>query len=456
MSVGCVPDTVRILTVDEAGREAINPAEPLIIRGAFDRARPKWNEAWLKEFMGQTPCSVSLDSRPAHRANKKQRLMGDYLEQQWRGTAAGDVSADEANVEYLFHAERSPAKAAQLLAELDLPGGILQAGPARIYQVYVGPPCSGTLPHAHTFAINALARGRKRWAIYVGKVEADTQALWQESLRDYGSGARAIPWFAIECPKLRSRGIQLWEGVQEPGDVVCIPAFYLHAAMNLEPVIGFTVEFGRSQIAETEGPASGERLSALCMSGPYMEKGARRLSPYIEKYGAGKDVLELGPNRHPLVTPATCDGRIVYLEASNPCIDFLREQFGDAVAIVTFDLNGAWDGADNLLRRHLADVLHRAPYFDSLVVSQVLNHVDYRALLRACAELVRAGGLLFLNNIMNYGGRMLMHPRRPKGMEELLASAAQIGFDPVEVVAEPAGVANPHEIRHLAVLRRRA
>ena len=51
-----------------------------------------------------------------------------------------------------------------------------------------------------------------------------------------------MDWFIRECPKLRSRRVQLWEFAQEAGDLVYIPAFFIHAVVNLEPVVGFTVE----------------------------------------------------------------------------------------------------------------------------------------------------------------------------------------------------------------------
>jgi hypothetical protein len=210
---------------------------------------------------------------------------------------------------------------------------------------------------------------------------------------------------------------------------------------------------------EGPGAADAEKaLSARCMSGPYMRTGARRLLPYLGKHVLGEQVLELGPNRHPLVTPDMCAGRIVYLEISDPCIQFLREEFGESVTIVRFDLNEAWGAGDNVLRRHLSRALYgdsaNAVSFDSVVMSQVVNYVDYRRLLHACAEMLRVDGLVFFNNIMSHGSERWFHSGRPKDIEEFLDSASKIGFEPIEVVTEPAGVADPRKLRHLAVLRR--
>jgi hypothetical protein len=445
---------VPILTVDEAARETIDLEAPLIIRGACDRARIKWTNARLIEFMGDRRCVVSLDSRPRLGPNRKESLLSEFLEKQPLESPGGDPPTDGRDLEYLFHAEVDTARASELLGDLDLPSEILQLGTARLYQLYVGPAWSGTLPHCHERAINALARGRKRWAIYVGRDKRETEALRKESYEAYGSGSQAAPWFSAECEKLKSRGIRFWDFIQEPGDVVYIPTFYLHAVMNLEPVVGFSAELHDPDAVrkneERRRARADKILSAQCMTGPYMEAGARRLLPYMEKHGLGKNVLELGPSRHPLVTPETCEGRIVYVEISDQCLQFLRDKFGDSVTIVKFDLNRAWESGDNALGRELGES------FDSLVMSQVVNYVDVRDLMQACAATTAPNATLFFNNVMNHGAAGLFHSGRPKDMEEFLEVASAAGFDPVEVVTEPAGVADAEKVRDLAVLRRRA
>jgi hypothetical protein len=100
----------------------------------------------------------------------------------------------------------------------------LSLGVAGKWRFFVGPPGSGTLPHNHYNAINALARGRKRWAIYQGTEPGGTRRLLAESYRDYDSGSQARDWFVNDCPELRSRrNVRLWELAQAPGDVVFIP-----------------------------------------------------------------------------------------------------------------------------------------------------------------------------------------------------------------------------------------
>jgi hypothetical protein len=133
----------------------------------------------------------------------------------------------------------------------------------------------------------------------------------------------------------------------------------------------------------------------------------------------------------------------------------LRATFADTVTILRFDLNEAWHGDHNRLADAVAAGRADAAPFAALVLSQVLNYVDFRALLAACAALTAPDGLLFINNIMNHGVASMLHARRPDSVGELLAAATELGFEPIDVISEPAQVADPSKLRDLVVLRRR-
>ena len=233
------PSNVRVLEANDFDESSFDQLEPMIVRGAVTQASSKWTDKWLLQRFGNDYCQVSLDSRPAIRgAYEKQVSLEEYL-----GSLDNSDDADQ-HLDYLFHSQRDFEGALDLLEDLDVPAAILNLGSPSLYRFFVGPPFSGTLPHFHTYAINALARGRKRWAIYVCDDRRETNELLQESNLEYGSGSQARDWFAQACPELRSRRrVRLWEFAQEAGDLVYIPAWFIHAVVNLEPVAGFTVEF---------------------------------------------------------------------------------------------------------------------------------------------------------------------------------------------------------------------
>jgi hypothetical protein len=237
-SRGDVPAPIRVVEGEEAATHVLDPQTPVILRGACTRARAKWTEDWLLGFFGEDPCNVTLDSKPAQPGHKRQLSLRAYLDER-----SSDREQEPERPAYLFHTKGDPAGAAALLADLDVPPSLREGTPS-LFRFYMGPQGSGTLPHLHprSIAVNALAQGRKRWAIYQ---ELDPSRL-QGTFERYGSGAQARAWFAHEIDKLRAdRDTPLWEFTQVAGDVVFVPRGYMHAALNLEAVTGFTVEVVR-------------------------------------------------------------------------------------------------------------------------------------------------------------------------------------------------------------------
>jgi hypothetical protein len=228
--------SVTTVDADEVDADTFDPRTPLVIRGALRRARRKWTDAWLRDRFGDGEVQVSLDSRTAQPEFATEVRWSDFAEQM------GERGEDEPG--YLFHSVPGSEGAEDLLDDLDIPQVILDLGEPSMHRFFAGPARSGTLPHFHTHAINALTRGRKRWAIYFGINPRVTRALVQESLRGFGSGSQAASWFETQCEVLRQRPrVRLWEFEQEAGDLVFIPGGFIHAVVNLEPVLGFTVEF---------------------------------------------------------------------------------------------------------------------------------------------------------------------------------------------------------------------
>jgi hypothetical protein len=250
-SLADFPANVPIVKVDEFDEASFDETAPFIVRGAAKRASKKWTDKWLLQRFGSGNFRVCLDSRPALRPFKKHMALAEYFDSLEKSKGSDHPP------EYLFHAwlERDFEGVADLLLEdVEVPAAILGLGEPTKWRFFVGPALSGTLPHHHAYAINALARGRKRWAIYAGADPAKTAQLLEEGYRDYNSSAQAVDWFLTECPKLRSRqGVRLWELAQEPGDLVYIPDLFIHAVLNLEPVVGVGVEFFQTQTLPTDG-----------------------------------------------------------------------------------------------------------------------------------------------------------------------------------------------------------
>jgi hypothetical protein len=163
---------------------------------------------------------------------------------------------------YLFHSEHDFERAQGLLADLDLPKPILALGDAAMHRFFVGPALTGTLPHLHTYAVNALTHGRRRWAIYAGPTAMAQPGTRGRAprLRDRVTGGGLVCRGMCGAPATSpSRALGF---VQEKGEVVYAPPGFVHAVLNLEEAVGFTVELdgadrpGRGTRRPLFGPAS--------------------------------------------------------------------------------------------------------------------------------------------------------------------------------------------------------
>lgn len=215
-------------------------AGPLVITGGANSTVAAWPRERIIGRFGDRPCRISLDSRHLRSPLKETMTVAEYLS--YLDDEATPISAPK----YLFQTDLSASDAASLLAELELPAAVATLGLPRLSRFYAGPALSGTLPHVHGVAVNALLTGVKRWVVYAGSTPDQTHALLADGQRRYGNGSQASDWFSVEYPRLqREHPAVLYEFIQRGGDVVVVPPFMIHAVVNLAPVIGFTIELDR-------------------------------------------------------------------------------------------------------------------------------------------------------------------------------------------------------------------
>jgi hypothetical protein len=115
-------------------------------------------------------------------------------------------------------------------------------------QLALGPALSGSPPHFHPPAWNALLFGRKLWllvppadAVFVG----DTPVL-QWFLRELLPTLAANASVAVDAGATTigvRGGSGVWIGVQNPGDLVFVPEFWGHAVLNLADSLAFAREW---------------------------------------------------------------------------------------------------------------------------------------------------------------------------------------------------------------------
>ncbi|MFH0905533.1 MAG: hypothetical protein V1826_02325 [bacterium] len=169
-----------------------------------------------------------------------------------------------------------------------------------------------------------------------------------------------------------------------------------------------------------------------------MIAGSRQLWPLIQKYKnrLGTNLLEVGPFFNPLITPKEFPkGRIFYWENDRHVLKWLPRQY-PGTAPIYCDLNKV-EGISALrlkmetLKRFLK-FKTKSIRFDAVVASHVLNYIDYRLFLLTLKGFIKPGGLLFINNVVNYGLPPFFSDKRPHSIVETLQTIRDAGYSILE------------------------
>ncbi len=171
-----------------------------------------------------------------------------------------------------------------------------------------------------------------------------------------------------------------------------------------------------------------------------MVQGSQVLMPLLRKHfdQMGTTVLEIGPFFNPLVTPEAFPSfEIFYWENDRYVVQYLQHKYQGKPAHIMFsDLNKA-DGP-SLLRLKLENqqqfqaLGRQQVLFDSAVVSHVFNYTDYRLLLIFLKIFLKKDGLLFINNVINYGLPVFFSDKRPTSNEEIEVTLTNTGYHIIE------------------------
>ncbi len=165
--------------------------------------------------------------------------------------------------------------------------------------------------------------------------------------------------------------------------------------------------------------------------------GGRQLIPFILKYKhrLGNYFLEIGPFFNPILVSkeinsvVSKNSFIHFLENDPNVINWLRSNFSAKVTSIDFNRGDL----KSKLRSMVLDERGRTKFhFDTVLISQVLNYVDFRFLLEGISSLIKPGSLVFINNVINYGLPSLFSPQRPLNNDDLIAGAEAKGFSVVE------------------------
>lgn len=152
----------------------------------------------------------------------------------------------------------------------------------------------------------------------------------------------------------------------------------------------------------------------------------------------GGIILEVGPFFKPLVTPKDFPkAKIFYWENDHHVLKYIKNIYPKKNVYPIFcDLNRI--EGNSLLKlkmetqRQFAELGLKKVSFDSVVISHLLNYIDYKLFLIVLKELVRKNGLIFVNNVVNYGLPAFFSEKRPKSIPETIRAVKETGYNILE------------------------
>ena len=151
----------------------------------------------------------------------------------------------------------------------------------------------------------------------------------------------------------------------------------------------------------------------------------------------GETILEIGPFFHPLITPAKYHGKkIYYLDKEKHILDQFSKRGVPSDHLILHDLNklGRIDyiSLKNKIRKALSSSNSGAEKFDSIIISQVFNYIDYKKFLMRIRSFMTKGGLMFLNNVTDIGITSFYSAKRPRSAKATIETFKEIGYEIVE------------------------
>jgi len=176
-----------------------------------------------------------------------------------------------------------------------------------------------------------------------------------------------------------------------------------------------------------------------------MIEGGQKLKPYILKHISlekNLNILEIGPFFNPLIQPIEfTSSNIYYLEGDENALKWLKRRVCSMASAnqtsiaISSNLNSChkpdfWKSIKNTINPY--NINSGKLNFDVIVVSQVLNYVDYRQLLKGISKNISSKGKLFINNVTDYGLPKFFSDKRPKSNKELIQTVSDIGFAQID------------------------
>lgn len=171
-----------------------------------------------------------------------------------------------------------------------------------------------------------------------------------------------------------------------------------------------------------------------------MIAGSESLLPFIYKYknDVCDTILEVGPFFNPLISTKNFPNKnICYWENDRHVLQWLPK-FNNSELIKPIYCDLKEIEGDSLITlkqetfKYFKEINNVKNKFDCVVISQVLNYVDYKLFLVILKSFVKKDGLIFINNVVNHGLADYFSEKRPRSIKETIETLDDIGYEIIE------------------------
>ncbi|CAE8617030.1 unnamed protein product [Polarella glacialis] len=233
------------ITLEEFQKEYVEKDRPVIVEGACSDwpAMSRWSTEALDERFRHVDFKVGKTDKGKN-INLKMKYFLDYMKHQ-----------QDDNPLYLFETKVDENNTMRhLLDDFDHPDlfphdwfGLMndEARPPHRWWA-IGPKRSGTTVHTDplgTSAWNAVSHGVKRWVLFEPHVPK--RIVKGRDVKKKGEDTEAIMYFDFLLPRLKKANpeVRVYEGLQNPGDIIFVPGDWWHGVLNLEDCVAVTANF---------------------------------------------------------------------------------------------------------------------------------------------------------------------------------------------------------------------
>jgi len=187
-----------------------------------------------------------------------------------------------------------------------------------------------------------------------------------------------------------------------------------------------------------------------------MVYGSEILLPFIYKYKnkLGDFILEVGPFFNPLTSIKNFpEKNICYWENDLYVLHWLLKynKFDPKIKSIYCNLNEI-EGDSFMELKHetynyFNDLNNTSKLFNSVMISQVLNYVDYKLFLIILKNFIKKDSILFINNVIDYGLPKFFSSKRPKNNKEIINTIKEIEYEVIEheIIKSPFPKSQPND-----------